>query len=268
MAVVGVTGTNGKTTTTYLLEAVFRAAGLAPGVIGTTGVPDRRRGRAVRPHHAGGARPPAAARADARRRRRAPSRWRSRRTALDQHRVDGVAVRRARCSPTSSQDHLDYHGDHGGVLRGEGAPVHPGAVRARGVDERRRSGRPAAPRGATDPHDRRSARSRAGHPRDGRRSIRRQASRSGSGRPREVRSAAFAALNVSNCLGAFAAAHAGGDRTPRSRPGDRRGRRACRGGWSRSRRARTSWWSSTTPTRRIASRTCCGRPARCAGPDG
>ncbi|HEX6230324.1 MAG TPA: UDP-N-acetylmuramoyl-L-alanyl-D-glutamate--2,6-diaminopimelate ligase [Actinomycetota bacterium] len=38
MTMVGVTGTNGKTTTTYLLEAVFRAAGLVPGVVGTTGV--------------------------------------------------------------------------------------------------------------------------------------------------------------------------------------------------------------------------------------
>jgi UDP-N-acetylmuramoyl-L-alanyl-D-glutamate--2,6-diaminopimelate ligase len=38
MTIVGVTGTNGKTTTTYLLEAVFRAAGVAPGVVGTTGV--------------------------------------------------------------------------------------------------------------------------------------------------------------------------------------------------------------------------------------
>jgi UDP-N-acetylmuramoyl-L-alanyl-D-glutamate--2,6-diaminopimelate ligase len=38
LAMVGVTGTNGKTTTTYLLESIFRAAGLAPGVIGTTGI--------------------------------------------------------------------------------------------------------------------------------------------------------------------------------------------------------------------------------------
>jgi UDP-N-acetylmuramoyl-L-alanyl-D-glutamate--2,6-diaminopimelate ligase len=37
MTVIGVTGTNGKTTVTYLLESVFRRAGLAPGVIGTTG---------------------------------------------------------------------------------------------------------------------------------------------------------------------------------------------------------------------------------------
>lgn len=35
MTVAGVTGTNGKTTTTYMLESIFRAAGFSPGVIGT-----------------------------------------------------------------------------------------------------------------------------------------------------------------------------------------------------------------------------------------
>lgn len=35
LSLVGVTGTNGKTTTTYLLEAIFKAAGRRPGVIGT-----------------------------------------------------------------------------------------------------------------------------------------------------------------------------------------------------------------------------------------
>jgi UDP-N-acetylmuramoyl-L-alanyl-D-glutamate--2,6-diaminopimelate ligase len=35
MSVVGVTGTSGKTTTTYMVEAIFRAAGLSSGVIGT-----------------------------------------------------------------------------------------------------------------------------------------------------------------------------------------------------------------------------------------
>ena len=35
MAVVGVTGTNGKTTVTYLLESILSAAGIAAGVIGT-----------------------------------------------------------------------------------------------------------------------------------------------------------------------------------------------------------------------------------------
>jgi UDP-N-acetylmuramoyl-L-alanyl-D-glutamate--2,6-diaminopimelate ligase len=38
LRVVGVTGTNGKTTTTWMLEAIFRAAGWRAGVIGTTGV--------------------------------------------------------------------------------------------------------------------------------------------------------------------------------------------------------------------------------------
>jgi UDP-N-acetylmuramoyl-L-alanyl-D-glutamate--2,6-diaminopimelate ligase len=37
LLLVGVTGTNGKTTSTYLLEGVFAAAGWASGRIGTTG---------------------------------------------------------------------------------------------------------------------------------------------------------------------------------------------------------------------------------------
>ena len=35
MEVVGITGTNGKTTTTYLLDSIFRAAGRTTGLIGT-----------------------------------------------------------------------------------------------------------------------------------------------------------------------------------------------------------------------------------------
>jgi UDP-N-acetylmuramoyl-L-alanyl-D-glutamate--2,6-diaminopimelate ligase len=38
MDLVGVTGTNGKTTTAFMLEAVFRAAGLVPGLMGTVEV--------------------------------------------------------------------------------------------------------------------------------------------------------------------------------------------------------------------------------------
>ena len=37
LKVVGITGTNGKTTTAYLLDAVLRAAGMTTGVIGTVG---------------------------------------------------------------------------------------------------------------------------------------------------------------------------------------------------------------------------------------
>jgi UDP-N-acetylmuramyl tripeptide synthase len=35
MTVVGITGTNGKTTTSYLVESILKAAGHNPGVIGT-----------------------------------------------------------------------------------------------------------------------------------------------------------------------------------------------------------------------------------------
>jgi UDP-N-acetylmuramoyl-L-alanyl-D-glutamate--2,6-diaminopimelate ligase len=38
MGLVGVTGTNGKTTTAFMLEAIFRAAGLVPGLVGTVEV--------------------------------------------------------------------------------------------------------------------------------------------------------------------------------------------------------------------------------------
>jgi UDP-N-acetylmuramoyl-L-alanyl-D-glutamate--2,6-diaminopimelate ligase len=38
LELVGVTGTNGKTTTTWMLESIFRAARRNPGLIGTTGV--------------------------------------------------------------------------------------------------------------------------------------------------------------------------------------------------------------------------------------
>jgi len=37
LKLVGVTGTNGKTTTVHLLEGIFAAAGLAPGIVGTLG---------------------------------------------------------------------------------------------------------------------------------------------------------------------------------------------------------------------------------------
>lgn len=38
LTLIGITGTNGKTTTTYLLEQVFRSASLTPAVVGTTGL--------------------------------------------------------------------------------------------------------------------------------------------------------------------------------------------------------------------------------------
>jgi UDP-N-acetylmuramoyl-L-alanyl-D-glutamate--2,6-diaminopimelate ligase len=49
MRVVGVTGTNGKTTVAYLVESILAAAGLEPGVIGTINY--RYRGRQFPSHH-------------------------------------------------------------------------------------------------------------------------------------------------------------------------------------------------------------------------
>src|SRR5436190_13779461 len=107
-SLAGVTGTNGKTTTTYLLEAIFRAAGMRPGIIGTTGV--RMDGRPV-PYD--------------RTTPEAPDLQRLlRRMAdegilavamevsshgLDQHRVAGCRYGSA-VFTNLSQDHLDYHG--------------------------------------------------------------------------------------------------------------------------------------------------------------
>ncbi|MGZ4146167.1 MAG: UDP-N-acetylmuramoyl-L-alanyl-D-glutamate--2,6-diaminopimelate ligase [Actinomycetota bacterium] len=107
MTVVGVTGTNGKTTTTYLLESVFRAAGRRPGVIGTTGV-----------HIDGEVTPFPRTTPEAPDLHRLFARMEDAGVdavamevsshGLDQHRVDGV---RYACAVFTnlSQDHLDYH---------------------------------------------------------------------------------------------------------------------------------------------------------------
>ena len=110
---VGVTGTNGKTTTTYFLRSVFERQGWPTAVIGTLGgarttpeAPDLQR-RSRTPGT------PAAA----------PWRSRSRSHALVQHRLDGyshdVAV-----FTNLSQDHLDYHGTMECLLRGQSRAVH------------------------------------------------------------------------------------------------------------------------------------------------
>ena len=105
---IGVTGTNGKTTTTYLLEGIFRHAGVVPGVIGTTGVrldgvsepferttpeaPDLQRllARMVDLGVGGVAMEVSS-------------------HGLAQHRVDGTVFRCA-VFTNLSQDHLDFHG--------------------------------------------------------------------------------------------------------------------------------------------------------------
>jgi UDP-N-acetylmuramoyl-L-alanyl-D-glutamate--2,6-diaminopimelate ligase len=105
---LGVTGTNGKTTVTYLLEAIARAAGQLVGLIGTVGA------------RVDGAPLPVertTPEADDLQAILARMRDESVRTvalevsshALDQHRVDGTWFVAA-CFTNLSQDHLDYHG--------------------------------------------------------------------------------------------------------------------------------------------------------------
>jgi UDP-N-acetylmuramoyl-L-alanyl-D-glutamate--2,6-diaminopimelate ligase len=107
MTVVGVTGTNGKTTTTYLLESVFRAARLRAGVIGTTGV---RIDGDVTPFPRTTPEAPDLQRLLARMADAAVEAVAMEVSShgLDQHRVDGV---RFACAVFTnlSQDHLDYH---------------------------------------------------------------------------------------------------------------------------------------------------------------
>lgn len=107
MRVVGITGTNGKTTTTYVLDSVLRAAGFLTGVIGTIET------------RIDGAREPAS-RTTPESRDLQETLWRMRIAgvtavsmevsshAVDLHRVDGVEFVVAAFT-NLSQDHLDYH---------------------------------------------------------------------------------------------------------------------------------------------------------------
>jgi UDP-N-acetylmuramoyl-L-alanyl-D-glutamate--2,6-diaminopimelate ligase len=109
MNVVGVTGTNGKTTTTYLLEAVLTEAGQAPAVVGTI---NYRFGGDV--HAAPHTTPEAIELLD----QIAQFRAAGARSlvmevsshALDQHRADGIRFR-VGVFTNLTPEHLDYHGD-------------------------------------------------------------------------------------------------------------------------------------------------------------
>jgi UDP-N-acetylmuramoyl-L-alanyl-D-glutamate--2,6-diaminopimelate ligase len=107
MTVAGVTGTNGKTTTTYLLEAIFRADGRTPGVVGTTGV--RIDGR-PQPFPRTTPEAPDLQRLFAEMTREGVDAVAMEVSShgLDQHRVDGVRYAAA-VFTNLSQDHLDYH---------------------------------------------------------------------------------------------------------------------------------------------------------------
>ncbi|HET8614006.1 MAG TPA: UDP-N-acetylmuramoyl-L-alanyl-D-glutamate--2,6-diaminopimelate ligase [Actinomycetales bacterium] len=109
LALLGVTGTNGKTTTTYLLDSALRAAGRTTALIGT--VETRVAGQRV---------PSVRTTPEAPEMHRLLAVMRERGVqvcsmevssqALAQHRVDGIVVDVAGFT-SFSQDHLELHGD-------------------------------------------------------------------------------------------------------------------------------------------------------------
>jgi UDP-N-acetylmuramyl-tripeptide synthetase len=106
--VVGITGTNGKTTTTFLLEGVFAAATLDPAVIGTVGV-----------RYGGRVEPVAFTTPEAPDLQRTLAALRERGAdivaievsshALSERRVDGTRFA-AVCFTNLTHEHLEYHG--------------------------------------------------------------------------------------------------------------------------------------------------------------
>ncbi len=107
LTIAGVTGTNGKTTSTYLLEAVFRDAGMRPGLVGTTGA--RLDGMPVELAHTT-PEAPDLHRLLARMRHAGVSAVAMEVSshALAHHRVEGIVFDVALFT-NLSQDHLDFH---------------------------------------------------------------------------------------------------------------------------------------------------------------
>ena len=135
---LGVTGTNGKTTVTYLLEAIARAAGQRVGLIGTVGarvdgvpLPLER----TTPE------------ADDLQAILARMRDEHVRTvalevsshALEQHRVDGTWFAAA-CFTNLSQDHLDYHGSMASYFEAKARLFDPTRTAAAAVNVDDRNG--------------------------------------------------------------------------------------------------------------------------------
>jgi len=109
MQTVGITGTNGKTTITYLLEAILSEAGLNPAVIGTI---NYRFGSDLRqaPHTTPEALDLMKLVGDFRRNGARSLVMEVSSHALDQHRADGVHFR-VGVFTNLTPEHLDYHRD-------------------------------------------------------------------------------------------------------------------------------------------------------------
>jgi UDP-N-acetylmuramoyl-L-alanyl-D-glutamate--2,6-diaminopimelate ligase len=114
LRVVGITGTNGKTTATHFLQAVLEAHGMSTAVIGTLGgartTPEAPELQALLDDHARAGRAAVAMEVSSH--------------ALSQHRVDGTWFEVAAFT-NLSQDHLDYHGDMGAYFEAKASLFSP-----------------------------------------------------------------------------------------------------------------------------------------------
>jgi UDP-N-acetylmuramoyl-L-alanyl-D-glutamate--2,6-diaminopimelate ligase len=127
LTVIGVTGTNGKTTVTYMIEAIARSAGRVPGLVGTTGA--RIDGRAV---------PVARTTPESSDLQRLLAAMRDRHVdiaalevsshALAMGRVDGVSFA-VGAFTNLSQDHLDFHADMEDYYRAKASLFRTGRTR-------------------------------------------------------------------------------------------------------------------------------------------
>ena len=117
MKVVGVTGTKGKTTTTYILDEILRAAGASTGLIGT--IEYRRPGwRMDAPRTTPESSDLQALLRDFLDAGASHCVMEVSSHALEQKRVWGVSYDVAVFTNLSGE-HLDYHREHGGLLRGQ-----------------------------------------------------------------------------------------------------------------------------------------------------
>lgn len=132
LTVVGVTGTNGKTTTTYLLEGIAEAAGLVPGVVGT--VETRIGGRPL----AGELTTPEAPQLQALFARMLAEgvgmvAMEVSSHALSMGRVDGTRFAAA-VFTNLSHDHLDFHGSFDDYFEAKARLFEPGRARSAAVN--------------------------------------------------------------------------------------------------------------------------------------
>ena len=226
LKVVGVTGTNGKTTVTWLLRAIFRAGGEPAGLCGTIETDD---GREATPSSLT---TPATedlhvwlARCAANGCGGAAVELSSH--ALDQNRAAGVRLAAAAVT-NISRDHLDYHGDLDAVRAAKGRIadlLRPGGtLLLNGDDPGSRGLFPGSPSplGGASPSNRAAHRRRRGVVTFGRNANARAADVRCNERgaafalhlpgeePRPVRTRLLGTFNVTNALAAAAAAYAAG----------------------------------------------------------